>query len=111
MRRTDFRMRVALLAPAIFRVRCTWKVKTESRVAGTLVANRVPPKKGLAAMPPLGLKPLNTVEDLIAKRAYQKWKQRGCPQGDGERDWFDATAEIQAERERRAYEQAIALFD
>jgi hypothetical protein len=62
-------------------------------------------------MPLLGLKRLNTIQDQIAARAYEKWKQRGCPQGDGECDWFAATAEIEAERARRAYEQEIALFD
>jgi len=50
-------------------------------------------------------------EDQIAARAYQKWKERGCPLGDGKRDWFAALAEIDAERERREYEATIAVYD
>lgn len=62
-------------------------------------------------MPQLGQKQRNNIEDQIAARAYEKWKQRGCPQGDSNRDWFAASAEVRAELERRAYEQAIALYD
>ena len=50
-------------------------------------------------------------EDQIAARAYAKWKERGCPQGDGMRDWFAAVAEIDADRERREYEGFIAIYD
>jgi len=53
-------------------------------------------------------------EDQVAARAYLKWKERGCPQGDEKRDWFAALAEIDAERarrERREYDEAIALYD
>jgi hypothetical protein len=62
-------------------------------------------------MPQLGLKPSLSVEDQIASRAYEKWQRRGCPQGDSKRDWYAASAEVNAELERRAYEQSIALFD
>lgn len=62
-------------------------------------------------MPQLGQKQRNTIEQQIAARAYEKWKQRGCPQGDSKRDWFAATREVEAELERRAYEQSIAMFD
>ena len=62
-------------------------------------------------MPQLGQNQTQSLEDLIAARAYEKWKERGCPLGDSKRDWFAASAEVQAELERRAYEQAIALFD
>lgn len=61
-------------------------------------------------MPQLGQKQTKSIEDEIAARAYEKWVQRGCPQGDSGRDWFAASAEIRAELERRAYEQSIALF-
>ena len=38
-------------------------------------------------------------EELIAARAYEKWRLRGCPMGqDGEQDWFAARAELEAER-------------
>ena len=50
-------------------------------------------------------------EDDIAARAYLKWKARGCPQGDGMRDWLAAQAEVDAERERLEYEARIALYD
>lgn len=35
---------------------------------------------------------------LIARRAYERWQARGCPVGDDRRDWFEAEAEIAAER-------------
>ena len=62
-------------------------------------------------MPQLDQKQVKSIEDQIAARAYEKWKQRGCPQGDSNRDWFDASAELRAELERRAYEESIAVFD
>ena len=62
-------------------------------------------------MPQLGQKQTPSSEEQIAARAYEKWKQRGCPMGDSTRDWFAARAEIDAELERRAYEEKIALFD
>lgn len=33
---------------------------------------------------------------LIARRAYEKWQARGCPDGDDRRDWFEAEQEIAA---------------
>lgn len=33
---------------------------------------------------------------LIARRAYEKWQARGCPQGDDGRDWFEAEQEVLA---------------
>jgi Protein of unknown function (DUF2934) len=35
--------------------------------------------------------------DRIAKRAYEKWCKRGCPQGTHQQDWYDAEAELRAE--------------
>ena len=38
-------------------------------------------------------------DELIAARAYEIWKRRGCPMGqDSERDWHAARAELEAER-------------
>lgn len=31
---------------------------------------------------------------LIARRAYEKWEARGCPDGDDRRDWFEAEQEL-----------------
>lgn len=31
---------------------------------------------------------------LIARRAYEKWQARGCPDGDDRRDWFEAEQEL-----------------
>lgn len=39
-------------------------------------------------------------DELIAARAYEIWKRRGCPMGqDSERDWHAARAELEAERQ------------
>jgi hypothetical protein len=38
-------------------------------------------------------------EELIAERAYELWKRRGCPMGqDSDRDWYAARAELEQER-------------
>jgi hypothetical protein len=36
-------------------------------------------------------------QDEIAKRAFERWHQRGCPLWDGEEDWFAAKSELEAE--------------
>ena len=38
--------------------------------------------------------------DKVAKRAYEKWVQRGRPQGTDKQDWMEAEAEIRAEMAR-----------
>jgi hypothetical protein len=35
--------------------------------------------------------------EKIAKRAYEKWCQRGCPQGTDQQDWHEAENELRAE--------------
>ena len=35
--------------------------------------------------------------EQIARRAYQKWCQRGCKDGMHQQDWLEAEAELQAE--------------
>jgi hypothetical protein len=35
--------------------------------------------------------------DRIAKRAYEKWCQHGCPHGTHQQDWLEAEAELRAE--------------
>jgi hypothetical protein len=41
-------------------------------------------------------KPSLTEEDLIAPLAYDYWRQRGCPEGCPEDDWFRAEQEIRS---------------
>jgi hypothetical protein len=44
----------------------------------------------------------NSIEqELIAQRAYEKWRERGCPIGDDQHDWYSAQAEIELEAEAR----------
>jgi hypothetical protein len=40
-------------------------------------------------------------EDLIAQLAYEKWRDRGCPLGEGEQDWYAARYELEAEQALR----------
>jgi len=43
----------------------------------------------------------NSQTDLdseVARRAYERWQARGCPRGDGLRDWLEAEQEILASR-------------
>jgi hypothetical protein len=35
--------------------------------------------------------------EKVAQRAYEKWLQRGQPQGTEEQDWLEAEAEVRAE--------------
>ena len=35
--------------------------------------------------------------EKIAKRAYEKWCQRGCKHGTDQQDWHEAEAELRAE--------------
>jgi hypothetical protein len=37
-------------------------------------------------------------KDEIARRAYEIWQARGCPDGDGSQDWRAAEAELVAAR-------------
>jgi hypothetical protein len=33
---------------------------------------------------------------MIARRAYQKWQERGCPEGTELQDWLEVEAELTA---------------
>jgi hypothetical protein len=37
-------------------------------------------------------------EEEIARRAYELWQSRGCPDGDGSEDWQAAETELIAAR-------------
>jgi hypothetical protein len=41
--------------------------------------------------------PVKIPQEKIAKRAYEKWCQRGCPHGTDKQDWMEAEAELRAE--------------
>jgi len=43
----------------------------------------------------------SVTDDSIAKRAYQLWEDRGCPQSDGNDDWQLAKRQLLAEARRR----------
>lgn len=36
-------------------------------------------------------------QEKIAKRAFERWQQRGCPLWDDAEDWFAAKRELEAE--------------
>jgi hypothetical protein len=40
-------------------------------------------------------------DEEIARRAYEIWQSRGCPQGDGSEDWQAALAELSASKVSR----------
>ncbi len=46
--------------------------------------------------------PVKIPHDKIAMRAYEKWVQRGRPQGSDKQDWAEAEAELRAEFARGA---------
>jgi len=37
----------------------------------------------------------------IARRAHELWKERGCPEGTAEQDWFQAEQELKARNESK----------
>jgi hypothetical protein len=41
--------------------------------------------------------PVKVPHEKIAMRAYEKWCQRGRPQGSEKQDWIEAEAELRAE--------------
>jgi hypothetical protein len=43
--------------------------------------------------------PVEITMEKIAQRAYEKWCERGRPEGSAERDWLEAEAELRAEAE------------
>jgi len=40
-------------------------------------------------------------EEEIARRAYERWQERGSPPGDGSDDWIAAERELVAKRYHR----------
>lgn len=49
---------------------------------------------------------LKLSHEHVALRAFSKWLARGCPDGDGETDWYDATQELEREYQQRQTEQS-----
>jgi len=49
---------------------------------------------------PMTPPPVQIAHERIAKRAYEKWMKRGCPQGTAFQDWLEAEAELVAEASR-----------
>ncbi len=39
-----------------------------------------------------------TIEEQIASLANALWRERGCPDGSAEQDWFDAERKLESER-------------
>ena len=40
--------------------------------------------------------PVPPDENDVADRAYQRWVERGCPQGSADEDWFEAERELRS---------------
>jgi hypothetical protein len=60
---------------------------TESKVDGAI---HHPEKNEVHVQSPAGLSP----HDAIAERAHELWRQRGCPEGSAEQDWFEAEEQL-----------------
>ena len=57
------------------------------------------------ATPQQGPQTTNTVKvphELVAKRAFEKWCQKGRPQGTAVQDWLDAERELQSDYVRNS---------
>lgn len=44
----------------------------------------------------------SSFRERVAKRAYEKWQQRGCKNGFDKQDWIDAERELLAEQYRQS---------
>jgi hypothetical protein len=44
---------------------------------------------------------IDDAHDEIALRAYDLWRQRGCPEGSSEQDWFEAAEQVRAKANSR----------
>jgi hypothetical protein len=44
----------------------------------------------------LTIVPAGTDEQAIAGLAYQRWVERGCPEGSAEQDWLEAELELRS---------------
>jgi hypothetical protein len=40
---------------------------------------------------------------LIERRAYERWRAKGCPSGTALQDWFEAEAEVDTELEMQRW--------
>lgn len=66
----------------------------------------------IAVMPRQEDKPDSTTEagtisdSIIAKRAYELWLDRGCPEGSPEVDWYEA----QSEMKRGGVQSSTSVF-
>jgi ribonuclease I len=63
-------------------------VTDEPRSAAAASSNRPAPERNPA--------PSAISQDAIAKLAFQKWQKRGCPNGEDQKDWFEAERELKA---------------
>lgn len=62
------------------------------------MARATPSTKSPTLVPaPVAAATQQVTEDKIAKRAYEKWCQRGMRDGSAQQDWLDAEKELQAE--------------
>lgn len=52
-------------------------------------------ESGSAPSPIENQEPHDSIDQAkIADRAYQRWVERGCPQGSAEEDWLEAEREL-----------------
>jgi hypothetical protein len=57
-------------------------------------ARKIDPEKSLTSKPEVQPVTENLDENEIAARAYQLWRERGCPIGSDQEDWFKAESEL-----------------
>ena len=49
-------------------------------------------------------------EEAIARRAYEIWESRGCPDGTGDEDWQTAQDQLVAEQSHQPRGPLLRLF-
>ena len=62
-------------------------------------ALKIDPKKTTTSDPDVQPDRSETMEEsAIAARAYECWKERGCPIGSDQEDWFRAEKELKTQK-------------
>ena len=68
------------------------------RSPATSNTDRLEPVGATAEVASTRSRAADLAEQDVADLAYQRWVERGCPQGSAEEDWFQAEHELRSGR-------------
>ena len=74
----------------------------KAKTASGVDAGHYPEQHEVRDQPDLGA----VSNDEIAETAYHLWRQRGCPEGSAEQDWFEALEQLRKQTNSAAARSA-----